>query len=118
TAAERDLSTRRHIALALKTETGADVGLQPAGSLFGEWKSGPISRYDVCYALRLPNHAAVVTVKGADLAKALTQPGMAIAGAEVTARSSGQEAAIRVGSAPLDPERTYRVAAEDFHAAN
>src|SRR5207302_180621 len=101
-----------------KSETGADVGIEPAGSLFGEWRSGPISRYDVHYVLPFPNHAAVVTVKGADLAKALTQPGMAIAGAEVAARSAGQEAAIRVGGAPLDPERTYRVVAEDYHADN
>jgi 2',3'-cyclic-nucleotide 2'-phosphodiesterase (5'-nucleotidase family) len=117
-AVERDLSTRRLIARALKTETGADVGLEPAESLFGEWKTGPISRYDVCYALPFPNHAAVVTVKGADLVKALAQPGMAIAGADVGTRSSGPEADIRIAGAALDPQRSYRVVAEDYHAAN
>jgi 2',3'-cyclic-nucleotide 2'-phosphodiesterase (5'-nucleotidase family) len=117
-AAERDLSTRRLIARALKAETGADVGLEPAESLFGEWKTGPISRYDVCYALPFPNHAAVVTVKGADLVKALAQPGMAVAGADVGTRSSGPEADIRIGGAALDSQRSYRVVAEDYHAAN
>jgi 5'-nucleotidase/UDP-sugar diphosphatase len=118
TAAERDASTRRFIALALKSETGADVGIEPAGSLFGEWKSGPISRYDVNYVLPFPNHAAVVTVKGADLVIALSQPGMAIAGAEVASRPSGRDPDIRIGGVPLDPERRYRVVAEDFHAAD
>jgi 5'-nucleotidase/UDP-sugar diphosphatase len=117
TAAERDLSTRRLIATALKAETGADVGLQPAGSLFGEWKSGPISRYDVTYVLPFPNHVVVATVKGADLLPALTEEGMATAGAEVRARSGSGPAEVWVGGAPLDPARGYRVAMEDYHAS-
>lgn len=117
-AAERDTATRRLIARALRDETGADVGLQPAGSLFGEWKSGPISRYDIRYVLPFPNQAAVVTVKGSDLRAALTAPGMALAGAEVRSRADGQQPELLIGGAPLDPEKRYRVAAEDFHAAN
>ena len=117
-AAERNLATRRLIARALKDETGADVGLQPAESLFGEWKSGPISRYDVYYVLPFPNRAAVVTLKGSELLKALAVPGMASAGAEVSPSTSGRQPEVRVTGAPLDPVRTYRVAAEDYHAAN
>jgi len=117
-AAERDFSTRRLIAAALKAETGADVGLQPAGSLFGEWKTGPISRYDVCYALPFPNRAAVVTVKGSDLLTALRQPGMAIAGADAAAPSTASTTQFQIGGAPIDPDRAYRVAAEDYHAAD
>jgi 2',3'-cyclic-nucleotide 2'-phosphodiesterase (5'-nucleotidase family) len=118
TAAQRDVGTRRLIAQALKDETGADVGLEPADSLFGEWKTGPISRYDVRYVLPFPNHAVVVAVKGSELLKALTIPGMAMAGAELLSSASGPTPEARVGGASLDPDRTYHVAAEDFHAAN
>jgi 5'-nucleotidase/UDP-sugar diphosphatase len=116
TAVERDMSTRRLIARALKEETGADVGIEPQDSLFGIWKSGPISRYDIRYVLPFPNRAAVVTVKGAELLKALAVPGIAMAGAEVRPRSPGQDPQVTVGGTALDPEKTYRVAAEDFHA--
>jgi 5'-nucleotidase / UDP-sugar diphosphatase len=118
TAAERDVATRRLIAHALKDETGADVGLEPAGSLFGEWKSGPISRYDVCYVLPFPDHVAVVTIKGSELLKALTVPGMALAGAEVSSPASTTPPEVRIAGSTLDPDRTYRVAAEDFHATD
>jgi hypothetical protein len=60
----------------------------------------------------------VVTVKGSDLLTALRQPGMAIAGAEVASPSPASATEFRIGGAPLDPDRSYRVAAEDFHAAN
>lgn len=118
TAADRYDATRRLIAQALKEETGADVGLEPAGSLFGEWKTGPISRYDVCYVLPFPDHVAVVTVKGSELLKALTLPGMAVAGADVSSPTSGLPSEVRVAGVPVAPDRTYRVAAEDYLAAH
>jgi 2',3'-cyclic-nucleotide 2'-phosphodiesterase (5'-nucleotidase family) len=116
TVAERELATRRLIAQALKEETGADIGLEPADSLFGIWKTGPISAYDVRYVLPFPNHAVVVSVRGSDLLQALTLPGMAIAGAEVGSSASVPGPEVRVAGAPLDADRTYRVAAEDYHA--
>ena len=109
TAAERNLATRRLIARALKDETGADVGLQPADSLFGEWKTGPISRYDVYYVLPFPNRAAVVTVKGSELLKALAVPGMASAGQPLCASSAtdAKSARLRLPSWPgISPQNT------------
>ena len=41
---------------------------------------------------------------------------MALAGAEVRPRSAGQEPEISIAGTSLDREKTYRVAAEDFHA--
>jgi 2',3'-cyclic-nucleotide 2'-phosphodiesterase (5'-nucleotidase family) len=117
TVADREMATRRLIAQALKEETGADIGLVPAGTLFGIWKIGPISTYDVRYVLPFPDHAALVTVKGSDLAHTLTLPGMAIAGAEASSSTSGPAPELRVAGAPLDPDRTYHVAAQDFDAS-
>ncbi len=117
TAAERDTATRHLIAVAVKAETGADVALQPADSLFGEWRSGPISRYDIAYVMPFPNHAAVATIKGSDLLTALSLPGMAMAGAEAHPGTGGMITA-RVGGAPLDPEKSYTVAAEDYRFTN
>jgi 2',3'-cyclic-nucleotide 2'-phosphodiesterase (5'-nucleotidase family) len=133
---ERDLSTRQIIARALKEEMGADVGLQPADTLHGTWRSGRISRYDIRYVLPFPDRIAVVTVKGKDLRQVLTQAGMAMAGATVVMPSgkagslpasgraggevgnagNGGEPQVRVGAQTLDPEATYRVAIMDFHA--
>jgi 2',3'-cyclic-nucleotide 2'-phosphodiesterase (5'-nucleotidase family) len=116
TAAERELPIRRLIARALKEEMGADVGLLPPDTLYGTWKSGPISRYDIRYVLPFPDRAAVVTVQGKDLRQVITLTGMAIAGAEVRTAGNGREPDVRVGAQSLDPEATYRVAVMDFHA--
>jgi 2',3'-cyclic-nucleotide 2'-phosphodiesterase (5'-nucleotidase family) len=118
TAVERNASTRLMIARALQTETGADIGLQPEGETFGEWKSGPISRYDVRYVLPFSDRAVVVTVKGSELRSVLALPRWAVAGAEVRRGDSAREPAVTVGGAPLDPEKRYRVAVTDFSAAN
>jgi hypothetical protein len=56
----------------------------------------------------------VATVKGSDLRKLLLMPGMAFAGAEIGPILATGEPAIRIGGESLDPEKSYRVAVEDY----
>jgi 2',3'-cyclic-nucleotide 2'-phosphodiesterase (5'-nucleotidase family) len=113
-AVERERSTRRLIARAVRAETGADVALQPAGSLYGEWKSGPISLYDIRYVMPFPNRVAVATVQGSALATLLMMPDMAMDGAEIRASYDGSNPQIWIGNAVVDAAKEYRVAVEDY----
>jgi 2',3'-cyclic-nucleotide 2'-phosphodiesterase (5'-nucleotidase family) len=121
------------IADAMRARTGSDAAIMNGGGIRGGKiyaPGSPITRRDVQTELPFGNHLVALYIKGSDLRLAIENglsrlPANAgrfpqISGMTVTfdpRQSAGSRVvAITVSGAPLDPERTYRVAVNDFMA--
>jgi 2',3'-cyclic-nucleotide 2'-phosphodiesterase (5'-nucleotidase family) len=121
------------IADAMRARTGADAAIMNGGGIRAGKvyaPGAPITRRDVQAELPFGNHLVALYVKGSDLRLAIENglsrlPANAgrfpqVSGMTVTfdpRQSAGSRVtAITVGGGPLDPERTYRVAVNDFMA--
>jgi 5'-nucleotidase / UDP-sugar diphosphatase len=117
------MRARGHADVAIMNGGGIRAGkIYPAGS--------PVTRRDVLAELPFGNHLVVVTVKGSDLREAI-ENGLsrlpAIAGRfpqvsgmrveyEVQRPPGNRVVSVEVGGAPLEPDRMYKVAINDFMA--
>ena len=119
---------------AMRAATGADVALMNGGGLRGnkEYPAGSsISARDIFSEMPFGNVVLVLEAKGSDL-KAMLEHGLSRAGREFggfpqiagvrlvydPAKPAGQRIeSVLIGEWPLDPNRTYRLATNDFLAA-
>jgi 2',3'-cyclic-nucleotide 2'-phosphodiesterase (5'-nucleotidase family) len=129
----REAAMGNLVADAIRAATGADVAVVNGGGLRGnkEYPAGStISARDVFAEMPFGNVVLVLEAKGSDI-KAMLEHGLSRAGQEfggflhvsgikVTfdpAKPVGQRIeSVLVGEWPLDPNRTYRLAVNDFLA--
>jgi 2',3'-cyclic-nucleotide 2'-phosphodiesterase (5'-nucleotidase family) len=121
------------IADAMRARTGADVAIMNGGGIRAGKvyaPGSPITRRDVQAELPFGNHLVALYVKGHVIRLAIENglsrlPANAgrfpqVSGMKVTfdprQPAGSRVTAVTVGGAPLDPERTYRVAVNDFMA--
>ena len=129
----REAAIGNLVADAMRARGRADVAIMNGGGI----RSGkvyppgaPVTRRDVLAELPFGNHLVTIEIKGSDLRAAIENglsrlPAAAgrfpqVSGMRVEydpQRPPGSRVvSIEAGSAPLDPERTYRVATNDFMA--
>jgi len=122
------------VADAIRAATGADVALVNGGGLRGnkDYPAGAnITARDVFSEMPFGNVVLVLEAKGSDL-KAILEHGLSRAGTEFggfpqvsgvkvvydPVKPVGQRVeSVLIGEWPLDPNRTYRLAVNDFLAA-
>jgi 2',3'-cyclic-nucleotide 2'-phosphodiesterase (5'-nucleotidase family) len=121
------------IADAMRARTGADAAIMNGGGIRAGKvyaPGAPITRRDVQAELPFGNHLVALYIKGSELRRAIENglsrlPANAgrfpqVSGMTVIfdpqQTAGNRVTAIAVGTAPLDPERTYRVAVNDFMA--
>lgn len=122
------------VADAMRAATGADVALMNGGGLRGNKRypaGSSLTARDVFSEMPFGNVVLVLEAQGRDI-KALLEHGLSRAGREFGGfpQVSGVKAvfdpalaagsrvvSVTVGDAPLDPDRTYRIATNDFLAA-
>ena len=103
----------------MRSSSGADVALSTASSFRGGLAEGPVTLEDLHAALPYDNAILVYPMKGDALKKLLTYAA-AQSGSDSFAQVSGvsfhvtRPAEAKVAGAPIDPERTYRVATTDY----
>ena len=105
TPAERLRLTAEVLAAAWKASAGADVGLQPDGSLFEAFRDSRVTRYVVRAVLPFHDTVWRGDVAGAKLKALLENPAPAVGAIRSTLDPS-----------QIDPARTYSVAAVGFTA--
>lgn len=100
--AERDRSTTRMVADALRRVTHSDLALHPDGSGFFEvFRRPAVTRYDVYAVMPFKNRVVIATLTGAEVQSLLkTRPDTIASG----------------DASRLDATRTYRVALADYVA--
>jgi 5'-nucleotidase/UDP-sugar diphosphatase len=121
------------IADAMRSATGADVGLMNGGGIRANklYAAGStLTRRDVLAELPFGNVVVVVKLSGADLKAALENgvsaveegagrfpqvAGMTVV-ADVSKPAGSRIVSVDIAGAPLDPARTYTVATNDFMA--
>ena len=129
----REAAIGNLIADAMRVRGRADVGLMNGGGIRGSKvyaPGSPVTRRDVLAELPFGNRLVTLEVRGADLREAIENglsrlPAAAgrfphVSGMRVEydpQRPSGSRVlSIEVGGTPLDPDRTYRVATNNFVA--
>jgi 2',3'-cyclic-nucleotide 2'-phosphodiesterase (5'-nucleotidase family) len=130
----REAAIGNLVADAIRGATGADVALVNGGGLRGnkEYPAGSrITARDIFSEMPFGNVVLVLEARGADI-RAMLEHGLSRAGTEFggfpqvsgvkvvfdPAKPAGQRIeSILVGGAPLEPDRTYRLAVNDFLAA-
>ena len=110
----------------LRTTGGAEVGITNAGGLRADLPEGPIDRGHVLDAFPFLNDAVTVALPGHALRRVLEhgmglEAGMCqvsglVAEYDPTRPAGARLRRVRVGDAPLDDARTYRVATNSFLA--
>jgi 2',3'-cyclic-nucleotide 2'-phosphodiesterase (5'-nucleotidase family) len=118
---------------ALRETTHSDIGLMNGGGLRGNKvyaAGGPVTRRDVLAELPFGNKVSILLVTGRDVRAAIENglgrlpeasgrfpqvSGMTVQ-ADMTRPSGRRVIAIKVGGAPLDDGKTYRLATNDFMA--
>jgi 2',3'-cyclic-nucleotide 2'-phosphodiesterase (5'-nucleotidase family) len=118
---------------ALRETTHSDIGLMNGGGLRGNKlypAGGPVTRRDVLAELPFGNKVSILLVTGRDVRAAIENglgrlpeasgrfpqvSGMTVE-AQMTRPSGRRVIAIKVGGAPLDEKKTYRLATNDFMA--
>lgn len=127
----RETAMGNLVADAERTLTGADVALANGGGIRANKVYAPgtsLSRRDILSELPFGNSVVLVELSGADL-KAALENGLSmlekgagrfpqVSGLSLTVDASApagtRVTAVKVGEAPLDPAKTYKVAANDF----
>jgi 5'-nucleotidase/UDP-sugar diphosphatase len=129
----REAAIGNLVADAMRAETGADVTVMNGGGIRSGRVYEPgasLTRRDILAELPFNNRLVTIELKGRALREGLENgisllPGAAgrfpqISGAAVeydTRRPPGQRIlAVRVAGEPLDPDKTYRIATNDFLA--
>ncbi|MGX5773453.1 bifunctional metallophosphatase/5'-nucleotidase [Methylorubrum zatmanii] len=119
------------VADAVRASTGAEIGLMNGGGIRGDRLTpagAALTRRDILSELPFGNTVVLVAIDGATVRKALEngfrdlgRPSgrfLHVSGLTVTldpgAEPGRRVVSVRVGEAPLDESRTYRVAANDF----
>lgn len=119
------------VADAMREATGADVALVNGGSIRTSIKQGPVSLQDIYSVLPFDNYAIVLHLPGRVVRQALEhglgkmEEGsgafLQVSGLRFSydpAVPSGQRLGeVRVAGRPLDPDKTYAVALNDFMVA-
>ena len=121
------------VAEAMRNATGADVGFTNGGGIRGDRTYDPgtvLTRKDVLTELPFGNVTVLMELSGADLLEAVENgvsqvedgagrfpqvAGMAFS-FDGTKPAGSRVTEITVGNAPLDPERIYKVATNDYMA--
>ena len=107
------------IAEGFRQAAGAEVGLLNGGSIRVDdvIPAGPFTEYDAIRVMPFGGNVVAVEMSGATLVRALEQ-GLANAGSGGFLQTAGVErrddGTWTVGGAPVDPARTYAVAANDY----
>lgn len=121
------------IADAMRTSTGADIGLMNGGGIRGNavYPAGSaLTRRDVLSELPFGNVVVVLKLSGAEVKEALENGVSAVeegagrfpqvsgltAVADLSKPAGSRIVAVEVGGAPLDPAKTYTLATNDFMA--
>jgi 5'-nucleotidase/UDP-sugar diphosphatase len=133
TVRTREAAIGNVIADAMRVSTHADAAVVNGGGIRGGRvyaPSSPLTRRDVLVELPFGNRVVVIEISGRDLKRAL-ENGLSqlpnaggrfpqVSGVTIEAdasRPAGERiTAIKVGDAPLDESKTYRVATNDFMA--
>lgn len=131
TVRTRESTMGNLIADAIRERLGADIGLTNGGGVRGDrtYAAGTaLTRKDILTELPFGNVAVLIELTGAQLLEAL-ENGVSriedsagrfpqVSGLSFTfdaARAPGKRVSdVRIGTQPLDPARTYRVATNDF----
>jgi 2',3'-cyclic-nucleotide 2'-phosphodiesterase (5'-nucleotidase family) len=103
TPAERSRLTAEYLAQAWKAATGAEVGLQPEGSMFENFRTSEVSRYQIHAVLPFHDtvwHGQIAGARLKDILAKATTPGSAM-------RSTAT-------AAEIDPAKTYTIATTAF----
>lgn len=108
---------------------GAEIGFMNKGGIRCELEAGPVTRGDVYRIMPFENVVVSMDLTGAEVRALLERhlrpgafPALEWSGLEVEVVQGGGDGeyelgAVRAGGRPLDPERTYRVAANSFLAS-
>ena len=112
------------VARAMMERTGADLALVNSGGVRDSLPAGAISYRDVLKVQPFGNTVAVVQMSGAELLTYLQSAASMSAGsgafpqtAGVRLRiAAGRLESVQVGEAPLEPQRSYRLAITNFTA--
>lgn len=103
----------------------ADIAVQNGGGLRGDLQAGPVRLRDLYTVLPFDNTIVTMRLSGrhveALLEESLAKRGrggfLHVSGLSFVATAEGRVRDIRVGEAPLDRDRVYRVATNNFTAA-
>ncbi|MCY2959581.1 MAG: bifunctional UDP-sugar hydrolase/5'-nucleotidase [Planctomycetota bacterium] len=120
-------SAGNFLADALRQHAVADVGLMNRGGIRADLDAGPITRRHAFELCPFENNVTVLTITGSELAAMITKSveGTAHSGLEVSgivvevavdAKGSRTLSGLKVGGAPVDPKKEYRVALNSFLA--
>jgi len=115
------------IADLLRARAGAEVGLMNRGGIRTDLEAGPLTRREIFENMPFDNTLVTIGLRGAELTEMLRRSveGTAHSGLEVSgltvevALDAAQKrvlTGLRVGEAPVDPARAYRVAMNSFMA--
>lgn len=130
-ARTRETNFGNLVADLMREASGADMAIINGGSIRSSIKAGPVTTYDLYRALPFENYLVVVKVPGKQIRAALEN------GVSATEREDGrfpQVSGVRfsyspsalagerikdatIGGKPLDPDRIYSVATNEFLAA-
>ena len=111
----------------MRERTKADLGLMNRGGIRTDLEAGPVTRRNVFEIMPFDNGVSVVSIKGADFLAGVERAveGKAHSGLEFSGctievaldeKGGRHLAGVRVGGAPLDPAKVYRVAMNSFMA--
>lgn len=111
----------------MRERTKADLGLMNRGGIRTDLEAGPVTRRHVFEIMPFDNAVSVVSLRGKDFLAGVERAveGKAHSGLEFSGcvievaldEQGGRHlAGIRVGGAPIEPERVYRVAMNSFMA--
>jgi 2',3'-cyclic-nucleotide 2'-phosphodiesterase (5'-nucleotidase family) len=102
TPAERTALTTQALAVAWKSATGADVGLQTEGGIFETFRTHDVTRFQVRAILPFHDEVWRGEIGGAKLRELLTQPSV-LGSVHAT-----------IAAADIDPAKTYSLASTDY----
>lgn len=130
-ARTRETNLGNLITSAVLEATGADVALTNGGGIRASIEAGEITTGDIIKVLPFGNYVVTIEAKGQDIVAALEhgtssypdQKGAfpQVAGITYTIDLSAEKGSrvidVKVGGEPIDPEKIYKLATNDFIAA-
>lgn len=113
------------VADLMRETARADIAVQNGGGLRGDLLAGPVRLRDLYTVLPFDNTIVTMTLSGrhveAMLEESVARRGrggfLQVSGVTFTATAEGRVRDVQVGGAPIDRDRRYRVAANNFTAA-
>jgi 5'-nucleotidase/UDP-sugar diphosphatase len=112
------------VADLMRDAVRADIAVQNGGGIRGDLRAGPVRLRDLYTVLPFDNTIVTMTLSGRHVEKMLEESVarrgrggfLHVSGVSFTATDEGRVRDIRVNGAPLDRDRLYRVAANNFTA--